>query len=148
VAIAEDEDVARLDVAMDDPVLVGIVKPVAHLLHEQELVLEEERPALGDHLLELLALEELHHDEQVPVHFGEVVDGDDVGVAQPRTGLGLPEEARAQLVGDLDVARDDLERDHAVEDRVVRLENRAHAPAPDALEDPVLADLLRHRRRR
>ena len=99
---------------------------------------------LGDEAPQLLALEQLHDDEQPPVVLAHVVDGDDVGVAEPGARLRLAEEAGAKLVGDLDVARDDLEGHEAIEDRVMGLEDHAHAAAPDPLEDLVLPDLLRH----
>ena len=64
-----------------------------------------------------------------------------------RYGLRFSEEAGAQLVGDLDLGRDDLERDLPVEDRIVGLEDHAHAPTADPVDDAVLADLLGQPRR-
>ena len=58
------------------------------------------------------------------------VDGDDVGMAQLGARLRLAEEPRAELVGDLDVRRDHLEGDETIEDRVMGLEDHAHAAAP------------------
>ncbi len=116
-ALLEHDDVAGLDVAVDHAVLVRVVQAAADLDHEADLVLEIHGAALGDHVPQLLPLQELHHDEEAPVVLPHVVDRDDVRVVQLGAGLRLEEEAGAELLGDLDVVGDDLERDGAVEDR-------------------------------
>ena len=78
-----------------------------------------------------------------PSSLAHVVDRDDVGMAQAGAGLGFAEEAGAELVGDLDVGGDHLEGDGAIEDRVMGLEDRAHATASEPLDDVVLPDRLR-----
>jgi hypothetical protein len=143
--IARDEDVARLDVAMDDPVLVGIREAVADLHHQRQLALEGQILALADHLPQLLPFQVLHDDEQAPRILAQVVDGDDVGVAQPCAGLRLAEKARAQLIARVHVLGDDLEGDHALQQGVVRLVHGAHASLPDLLYDLVLAESFDHR---
>ncbi len=142
--VAQDEDVPRLDVAVDDPVLMGVVEPVADLDHQGQLVLERDLAALADEELELLAVEELHDDEEATLVLAQVVDDDDVRVVEAGAGLGFPVESGLQLVGDLRFARDHLERDEPIEDRVVGLVDGAHPAAADALDDPVLPDLLDH----
>src|SRR5207247_376943 len=68
----------------------------------------------------------------------------DVGVAQPGACLRFPEEAGAEFLGDLDLARDHFQCPDAIEDRVMGLEDHAHAPTADALENLVPSDLLGH----
>src|SRR5439155_22753452 len=48
------------------------------------------------------------------------------------------------VVGDVDVRRDDLEGDGPVEDGVVRLEHRPHAPTANPLDHTILAERLDH----
>jgi hypothetical protein len=110
---AEHDHVRGLDVAVHDAFLVGEVKPVAELPHDVELVLQAELRLPGDDAPELLALEQLHHDEKPAVVLAHVVDDDDVRVRDPGAGLRLAEEAPAKLGRDLEVG-DDLERDGAL----------------------------------
>jgi hypothetical protein len=91
--------------------MLRVVEPVADLAHDGELLVEGEGRLPRDELPELLALQQLHHDEKTPLVFPHVVDGDDVGVLpEPGAGPGLAEEARPKIGGHLE-ARDDLERD-------------------------------------
>ena len=75
----------------------------------------------------------------------EIVDRHDVRVIEPAGGLRLAAEAvdqlRRVLVGEL-VLADRLERDHALDHRVVRLVDDAHRAAPDLAPDLVLADVI------
>ena len=43
LTVAEEEDVAGLDVSVDDALLVGVVEAVTHLDHDGELVFEGQR---------------------------------------------------------------------------------------------------------
>jgi len=122
------------------------MEPLTDLDHQVELVFQGEGLPLGDHVLELLPVQELHDDEEPAVVFAQVVDRDDVGVAQRRAGLGLAVEARLQLVGGVAVAGDDLEGDMPAEPGVPGLVHGAHAPAADPFDDLVPADLLDHGR--
>jgi hypothetical protein len=145
VAVPEQEDVAGLDVAMHDPVPMRVGEPVAELDHDPELLVQPEWPSLRDDLPELDAVQELHHDDAPTLGLGEVVHGDDVGMTQARPGLSLAEEPRPQLVRHVDVGGDHLEGDDAIQDRIVSLEDGAHAAPTDAGQDAVLADRLARR---
>ena len=142
--VPEHEDVGGLHVAVDDALLVRELQPVADLDHERELVLDAGERLLGDELPKLVALEQLHHDEEVAVRFTEIVNGHDVGMAQLGAGLSLAKEPGAELVGVIGLGGDDLQRDQPIQHRVVRLVDAPHAAAADALEDPVLPDQLVH----
>ena len=73
----------------------------------------------GEPVLQILAAQELHGEVGLPLVLAEVVDGDDVPVRQLTGGARLAEEALAQLGVGLDGGRDDLQRDFALEQRVV-----------------------------
>jgi hypothetical protein len=141
---AQEEDVAGLDVPVDDPHLVRVVESVAHLDHDGERVLEGQRFPLSNEVLQVFAFEKLHDNEELPILIAHCIDGDDVGMTQPGARLRLTEEPGAELVGDLDFRRDHLESDEPIENGVMGFEDRPHAPASEPLDDPVLPDLLRH----
>ena len=93
---------------------------------------------------ELDAAQELHHDVRLVVFFGELEHRDDVAVLQLGGGLRLAIEARPHLLGVVrEVRQHHLDRDFAIEHRVERAIEHAHAAAPDALEDLVASDLFR-----
>src|SRR5262249_30916842 len=137
--------IAWLDVAMDDPLLVGVRKTVADLYHQCQLVLESQVPTLADHLPQIFPFQVLHDDEEAPSVLTEIVDRDDVGVAQLRAGLGFAKEARAQLIALVYVFGDDLEGNHTLEQGVACLVDGAHPSPPDLLYDLVFAQSFDHR---
>ena len=142
LALVGDADVGGLDVAMDDPVAVRVAEPLADLPHDVELPFQGQGLALLDDLLEVGALDELHRDVGLAAVLAQVVDGDDVAVAQPSRRLRLAQEPRLELRR-LRQARDHgLERDLAVDHRVVGLVDRTHAAAAQHLLHLVLADGL------
>ena len=91
-------------------------------------------------MLQVLAAQVLHREVGLPLVLAEVVDGDDVPVRQLAGGASLAEEALAQLGVGLDRGADDLQRDLALEQRVVGLVDDAHPTLPDLLEDPIAPD--------
>ena len=123
-----DDDVARLDVAVEYAPAVGVLDGVANVDEPTQQVAQLERAAAGvgpgrrvgvealDGLLEAIAPDEPHRVVGPPAVVGpQAVDGDDPGVLQPAGNLGLEQEATAavRVVG---VAGEDLlEGDLAVE---------------------------------
>ena len=97
----------------------------------------ESRPSHGQHLVERLRRDELHHDPGTAVFLGDVVDGDDAAVRQPRGG---PRLAQRPLVGvaplvRADQGRDDdlLDRDVTVKELVARTPHHAHGTTADGV---------------
>ena len=136
-----DEDVRRLEVAVDDPLGVGVLHGVADLREELEARRDRELvlvAVLGDRL----AADELH-DEVRPAGLGRagVEHLGDVGVIHHRQRLALLLEAGDDLAG-VHAELDDLER-HAPLDRRALLGHvdRAEAALAEELQDPVRSDL-------
>ena len=163
-AVRVDQDVRRLDVAVDDAVLVGVVDRLADLPHEGEDLLDgdagrEGRPALRGGLLlpidvvaEVASLQVLHREEVAAVLLSDLVDLHDVGVLEAGGGLGLAREAGDQLASivllgrglvDPVVELEDLERHDAIEVALPGLVDDPHPPSGDLAEDLVLPELLR-----
>src|SRR5262245_50515948 len=87
-----------------------------------------------------LALEVLKHEVLGAILPADVVDRADVRVREGRDGLGLPLEPLAELrIGGLRVG-EDLDRDGAVQARVPRLVDFAHAAGAERGEDFVRAE--------
>ena len=95
-AVAPDHDVLGLEVAVDDAGGVRGRQPApGGDEHVQDLA-----PAArlrAQPLVDGLALDELHRDEDAIVDRAGVVDGDDVRVRQARDGARLAQQARAAL---------------------------------------------------
>ena len=84
--------------------------------------------------LERPAADELHREEDLVVDHADVVDGDDVRVREPRHRLRLAQQARARRVLHALPRLEQLERDLAIELRIVRAVDHAHPAGADALE--------------
>ena len=135
--VGGDEDVARLDVAVDGAGRVGRRERLGDLRPDPDGRLGGQRTVLGDHLRERAGRDVLHDQPDVVVLLHDVVDRDDVRMVEGRGRPGLPHRAR-QVRGRL--ARqcpDLLDRDVALEPLVAAEPDRAHAAAPDGSPDPV-----------
>src|SRR6185437_1616072 len=83
-----------------------------------------------------------HRDERPAIGFVRVVDDGDVRVLDGRGGLRFLEKAAAALRIVNQVLRQDLERDLAVEPRVGRAIDDAHATAADFARDAIVREGL------
>ena len=80
--------VRRLEVAVDDALLVGFLEGLGDLPRDGERLVDRDRSALQA-LGEVLALDELEDEEELPVRLLEAVDGGDAGVVERREELRL-----------------------------------------------------------
>src|SRR5207245_5741869 len=88
---------------------------------------------------EVLAVDELHHDERTGLVLAVVIDRDDVRVVQRRGGLGLVPEPRSE-VGIAAVLRpQELDRDVAIQLAIVSAVDPGHAALPEELHELVAA---------
>jgi hypothetical protein len=95
-----DEDVARLDVAMDKSVTVGHFERVCDLGSDRDGACDFERSLLVDQLSEVRSLYEPHRDVDAPVALSCGVDRDDVWVLEAGCDARLAQEALPEsLVG-------------------------------------------------
>jgi len=96
IAPRRDEDVRRLDVAVDEAVGVRRVECVGDLRRPGDELVRRDRSAV-DPLLERRSFEELHHDERPALVIADVEDAADVRVAERRRGPGFTLETLARL---------------------------------------------------
>jgi hypothetical protein len=114
-----EQDVLRLDVAVDDPVRVGGVQRARDLDRERHGLGDRQPPDPADALLQRLALDVLEHDERHAVVLARVQHGDDVGVLELRHRARLAAEALDVLDLSADRSGQHLDRhtplEHGVE---------------------------------
>ena len=135
--IPADEQVGRLDVAMNEADRVCGGEP-APGIEEGGDDLASARPLVLEPLGHRRALDEPHGDEHLPAFVADVVDGDHVRMRQARHRLRLAEQALAARAHDR--SAQDLERDLAIELRVVGGVDGRHAAFAEHIEDEIAAD--------
>ena len=129
--------------------LVREGEPVGHLVGDVDRVRRGKR-RLQQALAQVGPLEQLHRQVSEVALLAEIVGRDDVRMRELAGGLGLLEKALVVILAALGVvAQDDgLQRDDAVEVRVLGAVDDPHRAATELAEDPVAADprdfFLRH----
>ena len=124
---------------MDDSLLVRRLEGLGDLAGDGEGLVERERPALQP-LGEVLALDELHDEGAHAARLLEAVDRGDVGVLQLGEDLRLALEAGEAVGVRGERLRQDLDRDLALELRVGRPVDDAHAALAERGGDLVGAE--------
>ena len=148
LALAAEEDVLRLDVAMDEPTVVRKCEPVGDPERELERPPHRQFPGAQHELLEVLAVDVLEDDVLPSVVVPAVDDGDDVRVREPRDRARLAAEALEvfRILGVVLV--EDLDRDAPIELAVVRAKDARHpAGAEELLELVPVGDQIAGLRR-
>ena len=129
---------------MDNTVLVSVAQALGHLLGDVHRFGEADR-ALFHPGAELGSLQKLHRHVGDLALLAEIVDRDDLRMAEPSGGLGFEEEARLvfRVRGRIFRENDGLERDGAVESGVFALVDDPHRAAAEFARDFVAAELRR-----
>ena len=141
LAAAREEDVGRLDVAMQDAFGVRGVERVGDLRGDVEQVPQIERPP-DSCAIERLALEQLHREVELPVVLVEVVDRADVRVIERRRGARLAAEALDRLLGRGVAGGRTLSATWRPSFSVLGAIDDAHAARAELVEDLVVPESL------
>src|SRR5207247_270895 len=96
-----------------------------------------QRPAQAQQVVQVDALDELHHQKVRAAGPAGVVGGHDVGVGQFGRGADLAAEALRGAGPPDQLGPHDLQRHDAVHEQVDGAVDRAHRPAANAAEDEV-----------
>jgi len=140
IAAWGDENIGGLDVAMNDPGVVGRSQRIGDPDSEREQRFHLQWLA-GDALFQGGALQILHDDEGAAVLFTDVINRADVRVIQGRRSLGLaPESAQGFGIAG-EVIGQKLESDESLEPAVFGLIDHPHAAVSQFLDDPVMGDI-------
>ena len=115
---------------MDHAVLVGSLERVGDLSSARERLGECERPR-DQPVVKRRTFDELQHERWTNRRLFEPVDRGDIGVVQRSQDARLASEPCKALGIGSDVLGQDLERDVAVERRVTRAVDLAHAARAD-----------------
>jgi len=141
LSVVGKDGVRRLDVAMED------AAPVRGREAPGEALRDAQRPLPGRGLgepIERLAPDELRDQVGLPERLADPVDGDDVGMLEPRDRACLEEEALSLLRIWIH-RRDELHRHRAIEERVVREVDLSHRAAADGPDQAIAVELLERR---
>ena len=138
-AVGPDQDVARLDVAVDEPAGMSGGEGLRDAGPDPGDLPRVERTAPAQDRREVLPVDQLHDDVRAARVLAEVVDGDDVGVAERGRRLGLRAETRREI-GIAQVLRtEQLERDVATELGIGGAVDGRHPAAAQQLDQAVAA---------
>ena len=135
VVLAQQHDVGRLQVAVDDPQRVRLAQRAADLLGDVDHALLRQRAVLLHRLRERPAVQELHRDEEDPVLGAPViVQGDRVGMGELGGDRRLEEEALVEVRVPVVAGSQHLERDQPIEGRLQCLVDPAHSAVADGFD--------------
>ena len=145
-AIAHDDDVGRLDVAVPDRVVVREFQRIEQLRHDAHGVALVEVGAARQVFAQRIAFHVLHGDEGVLRVFAILVNGHDTGVVERAGRLRLAAKATGQVFRLLVVfdqfLADGLDGHQPLDDGVMRLVDDAHGALADHAGDRIFAQAL------
>ena len=134
-----DEQVGRLDVAVDDAAPVRRIEGVGHLSRQRDDPRGRHRAVL-DQFTHGHALEALHDDEGLALVLAEFVDGADVRVLERGGETGLSAEPAQPFARGRGLGMEDLDRDFAPEPGVLGAMHLAHAADPEQAEKAIVRE--------
>ena len=142
--LAVEQNVRRLQVAMDDPMPVGMMDGPGDAAPIDRRVPAGDRPA-RQLAGQADPLDELHREEVLPIDLADLEDRDDVRVLQPRRRLGLGAEPLDVLVVREPARQDHLERHDPAQVHLPGAIDHAHTAAGDFGDQLIVAEPLGRR---
>ena len=149
-AVAQQHDVVRLDVLMDDAAAVRVIQRARHLLGEVNCLLPRQMVLLAQVVLERDALAQLHDDVlRLGVILRDVVDRNDIIVRQLGYRLCLVVKTLAELVVRRELFFQNLDCHITMQHGVICFVHNGHTAGADDLAHFIaaaknFADIIRH----
>jgi hypothetical protein len=134
--VGGDEQVLGLQIAMDDTLVVRRGKPACELRGILDGLAHGDG-TIGQPLAHRLPLEQLHRRVGSAADRTEVMNGEDVRMRERGDRLGLALETGKPFGVARKQVREDLDRNVAIEPRIARTIDLAHAPGADGRLDDV-----------
>ena len=131
-AVGRQEDVGRLQVAVDDPAFVRRLERFRDLNADGDRLVQRDRPA-RDPIRQVLPADQFHRQEVDRFHTVQAMDHRDVGVIQRSQESGLSVEAGQALGVVRQRIGKDLERHRPVESCIGGSPDLAHPAGADSL---------------
>src|SRR6266487_182930 len=138
-ALLPEDDVAWLDVPVEDAGLVRGVQAFGDLRRDFRRVRSRYPARAGEQSLERLAADEFHHGEGTAVVFPVVVDAAETGVSKPCEHASLTAESCPRVRITVDLQHEHLDGDLAAKHRVYGAPYGPHPAAPNGLAETVSA---------
>ncbi len=138
--LPRDQDVLGLDVAVNDPLVVGVLEREGDLPDHAEGDGQVRRPLAREVVAEVPPLDVFEDHVSLAVVLAELVDVDDVRVVQFRDGLGLGlEPLQGGGVG-RELVAEQLQRDFPLERELAGEVDLPHAAGAEPAEELVVAE--------
>ncbi len=147
VAAIGDEDIRRLDIAVDDALRMRHIEGVGNFNGEVLQILQFHRAA-RDGVFQRLAFQIFHGDEGGAILLADIMDRADVGMIQGRGGLRFALKARQRLRVLGNLIGQKFQRHEAVETGVFGFIDNAHSAATEFFQYLVVRDCLAGQRLR
>ncbi len=135
MAVGRHQQVARLDVAVDDAAVVGVAQRAADFDADPRHLAPIETPSPPQFLLQAAAVDQFHRIEQVPFLLAEAEQADDVRMVELAEGLDLGLEADAEALFLGQAGGEQLDGGRLARLAMDALVDRAHAAAAELADD-------------
>ncbi len=140
-AVFAKQHIVWLEVTMHEADRMGSQEPAPRLQEDIDYFAQW-TIALLDPPPQRAAVDELHGNEDLVVDRSDFMDRKDVGMRQPRHRLGLAQESRTGVlrVAVRAIEPQQLERNLAIEDRIVRAIHNAHPTGAQIIDNHILVN--------
>ena len=142
LAFVREEDVGGFDIPMENPLAMGIGKPLQDLLEQREGLFIVERPLAPDERVERRPPDVFHDDEGIRRLVVVGVHGQDVGMIQARQTPGFASKALHECLIPDQGRPQNLDSPDDVQLRIEHLADDPHSSLIDLFEDAVVLDML------
>src|SRR5262249_39790521 len=140
--VDRQQDVGRLEVAVDDAVLMGMLHRLGHTLHDLRRLPRQQRPVTQP-LLQAAARHQRHREEMLAIDRADLEDRYDSWRVQAGSGPGLTKEALDGAGGGELPGDDGLDSDGALESELMSTVDDAHAATGDRFQQLIVAEAAR-----